>query len=142
MAMTRFNDALRLAAQAAQDPTLPKKWPVRVVRDVYGRVRFAIACNADQYPAAARENLESALAKLGGYATKGEIIFSNDLSNPDLLFKSPDWHLTTVSGGFDENDQPKPDLTISVLDRQIMGQDWLNPVKQSVPHPHRIVFYA
>ena len=142
MAMTRFNDALRLAAQAAQDPTLPKEWPVRVVRDVYGRVRFAIACNADQYPAAARENLESALAKLGVYATKGEIIFSDDLSNPDLLFKSPDWHLTTVSGGFDEDDQPKPDLTIWVLDRQIMGQDWLNPIAKPAPHPHRIVFYG
>jgi hypothetical protein len=76
------------------------------------------------------------------YATKGEIIFRDDLFNPDLVFKSPDWHLTTVSGGFDEDDQPKPDLTIWVLDRQIMGQDWLNPIAKPAPHPHRIVFYG
>ena len=54
----RFNDALRLAAKAAQDPTLPTEWPIRVVRDVYGRVRFAIDCDAGQYPPVARQRLE------------------------------------------------------------------------------------
>jgi MinD-like ATPase involved in chromosome partitioning or flagellar assembly len=142
MAIIRFNDALRLAAQAAQDSELPKDWPVRVVRDVYGRVRFAIDCEANQYSAAARERLEIALARLGAYATKGEVIFKDDLSNPDAIFKGPDWHLTTVHGGFDDEDQAKPDLTVSVLDRQIMGQDWLNPIAAPAPHPHRIVFYG
>lgn len=138
----RFNDALRLAAEAAQDPTLPTEWPIRVVRDVYGRVRFAIDCDADQYPPVARERLEYTLAKLGVYATKGETIFRDDLSNPDLIFKGPDWHLTTVAGGYDDEGQAKPDLTVWVLDRQIMGQDWLNPVTEAAPHPHRIVFYG
>lgn len=142
MTMIRFNDALRLAAQVAQDPELPKDWPVRVVRDVYGRVRFAIDCEVQQYPAAARERLEIALAKLGAYATKGEVMFRDDFSNPDLIFKSPDWHLTTVPGGFDDDDQANPDLTVPVLDRQIMGQDWLNPISAPAPHPHRIVFYG
>lgn len=142
MAMTRFNDALRLATETVHAPELPKEWPVCVVRDVYGRIRFAIDCNADQYPTHAREHLESTLAKLGVYATKGEIIFRDDLSNPDVLFKSPDWHLTTVSSGFDEEGQAKPELPVQVLDRQIMGQDWLNPVNQPEPHPHRIVFYG
>ncbi len=142
MAMTRFNDALRLVAEAVQAPTLPQEWPVRVVRDVYGRMRFAIDCNADQYPVTAREHLESALTKLGGYATKGEIIFRDDLSSPDLLFKSPDWHLTTVAGGVDDENQAKPELSVLVLDRQIMGQDWLNPIAKPAPHPHRIVFYG
>lgn len=142
MATTRFNDALRLASQAAQNSGLPKQWQVRVVRDVYGRIRFAIDCDAQQYPPEARQLLESALAKLGVYATKGEIIFRDDLSNPDLIFKSPDWHMTTVPGGFDEEDQAQPDLTVCVLDRQIMGQDWLNPITEPAPHPHRIVFFG
>lgn len=142
MATTRFNDALRLAAQAAQNSVLPKQWQVRVVRDVYGRIRFAIDCDAQEYPPEARQLLETALAKLGVYATKGEIIFRDDLSNPDLIFKSPDWHLTTVPGGFDEEDQAQPDLAVSVLDRQIMGQDWLNPITEPAPHPHRIVFFG
>lgn len=140
--LTRFNNALRLAAKASQDATLPKKWPVRVVRDVYGRVRFAIDCDASQYPLAARQWLEGALIKLGVYATKGEIIFRDELSNPDIIFRSSDWHLTTVPGGFDDQDQVEPDLAVLVLDRQIMGQDWLNPVTESAPHPHRIVFYG
>lgn len=142
MAITRFNDAIRLAAQAAKDSELPKEWPVRVVRDVYGRVRFAIDCEAQQYPAAARERLEISLARLGSYATKGEVIFRDDLSNPDVIFKSPDWHLTTVPAGFDDEDQANPDLTVLVLDRQVMGQDWLNPIAEPVAHPHRIVFYG
>lgn len=141
MTIIRFNDALRLAAEAAQDSTLPKEWPVRVVRDVYGRVRFAINCEASQYPAEARALLERELIKLGTYATKSEVMFRDDLSNPDLIFKA-DWHLTTVQAGFDDNDQPKPDLAVSVLDRQIMGQDWLNPSTTLKKHPHRIVFYG
>ena len=141
--LTRFNNALRLAAKASQDTTLPKEWPVRVVRDVYGRVRFAIDCDANQYPLPARQWLEAALVKLGVYATKGEIIFRDELSNPDIIFKSPDWHLTTVPGGFDDQEVPEPDLEVLVLDRQIMGQDWLNPMAESVQrHPHRIVFYG
>lgn len=142
MATTRFNDALRLAAQAAKHSGLPTQWQVRVVRDVYGRIRFAIDCDSQQYPPEARQLLETASTKLGVYATKGEIIFRDDLSNPDLIFKSPDWHMTTVLGGFDEDDQTQPDLTVCVLDRQIMGQDWLNPITEPAPHPHRIVFFG
>lgn len=142
MAITRFNDALRLAAQAVQDSELPSDRPVRIVRDVYGRVRFAIDCEASQYPDAARKRLEIALVRLGAYATKGEVIFRDDLSDPDIIFNSPDWHLTTVPAGFDDENHAKPDLTVSVLDRQIMGQDWLNPIAEPAPHPHRIVFYG
>ena len=142
MAITRFNDVLRLAAQAAQDSELPKDWPVRVVRDVYGRVRFAIDCETHRYPAAARRRLEIVLARLGAYATKDEVIFRDDLSSPDLIFKSPDWHLTTVPTGFNDENQANPDLAVSVLDRQIMGQDWLNPIPEPTRHPHRVVFYG
>lgn len=142
MALIRFNDALELTAQAAQDATLPQEYPVRVIRDVYGRMRFAINCDAIQYPADALERLESELARLGAFATKGEVMFRDDLSNPDLIFNSPDWHATTVAAGFDEDGQPRPELTIDVMDRQIMGQDWLNPISEPKPHPPRIVFYG
>lgn len=142
MATTRFNDALRLAAEATQNSGLPKQWQVRVVRDVYGRIRFAIDCDVQEYPPEARQLLETALARLGTYATKGEVIFRDDFSNPDIIFKSPDWHLTTVPGGFNEDDQARPDLAVCVLDRQVMGQDWLNPIAEPAPHPHRIVFFG
>ena len=32
----RFNQALRQAAEASQDARLPTRWPVLLVRDVYG----------------------------------------------------------------------------------------------------------
>jgi cellulose biosynthesis protein BcsQ len=142
MAIIRFSDALRLAAQAAQDPTLPQEPRVRLIRDVYGRVRFAIDRLASDYSADAREKLEAALSRLGAYATRGEIMFRDDLSNPDVVFKSPEWHMTTVATGTDDDDKPTPDVTISVLDRQIMGQDWLNTAQLTAPHPHRVVFYG
>lgn len=142
MATPRFNDALRLTAEAVQESTLPPEFPVRVVRDVYGRVRFAIDCKEKIYPTASREYLEAILVRLGDYATKGKVIFRDDLFNPDIVFRSPDWHLTTVPGGFDDEGQAKPELSVQVLDRQIMGQDWLNPIAQPAPHPHRIVFYG
>lgn len=153
--LIRFNNALQLAAKALNNENLPKKWPVRVIRDVYGRVRFAIECDAIDYPPEARQWLEAELVKLGQYATKGEIIFKDELTNPDLIFNSPDWHLTTVPRGFDDEeetvvppgsddpDKADSDLDIWVLDRQIMGQDWLNPMDESEQcHPHRIVFYG
>ena len=69
MANIRFNDALRLAASAASNKALPADWPVRLVRDVYGRLRFAIDCDMAQYPEAARLMLETAQRSLGAYAT-------------------------------------------------------------------------
>ena len=37
-----FNQALFRAALALEDQRLPSQWPVSIVRDVYGRLRFAI----------------------------------------------------------------------------------------------------
>ena len=42
MKTLRFNQALRQAAEATQDARLPERWPVLLVRDVYGRLRFAV----------------------------------------------------------------------------------------------------
>ena len=37
-----FNQALVRAALALLDDRLPPQWPIRIVRDVYGKLRFAI----------------------------------------------------------------------------------------------------
>lgn len=142
MVLVKFNHALQLAAQAALDSKLPKEWPVRIIRDVYGRIAFAVDCDASHYPTNAKAQLATALKALEAYATRGEIIFRDDLANPDMIFKSKDWHLTTVPAGYDADDKPLADLTVSVLDRQIMGQDWLNAVQAQTEHPHRFVFYG
>jgi cellulose biosynthesis protein BcsQ len=143
MATIRFNDALRIAAFAMQSPTLPADWPVRIIRDVYGRIRFAINCELEQYPEAARLQLEAVQKHLGNFATSANVLFRDDFSNPDAIFNSADWHRTTVSPSVDEDGVTAADVTVSVLDRQITGQDWLNAAtSDATKHPHRLVFYG
>lgn len=142
MANIRFNDALRLAASAASNKALPADWPVRLIRDVYGRLRFAIDCDMAQYPEAARLMLETAQRSLGAYATSNEVLFRDNFSNPQAVFGSADWHRTTVPLGVDEDGTPLDDLDVQILDRQITGQDWLRPPLNAVAHPHRLVFFG
>lgn len=145
MTTIRFNDALRIAAFAMQSPVLPADWPVRIIRDVYGRIRFAINCESQRYPLAAREHLEAAQKSLGGFATSAYLLFRDDFSNPDAIFSSADWHRTTVLAGEDEDGVAAADMAVAVLDRQITGQDWLNAATADAgkhPHPHRLVFYG
>ena len=42
MSRCKFNEALVRAALALQDERLPPQWPVGIVRDVYGKLRFAV----------------------------------------------------------------------------------------------------
>ena len=142
MTPVRFNDALRIAAQAVQAGDFRKEWPVRIIRDVYGRIRFAINSSAGDYPVPARLKLEEVQRSLGAYATGAEVLFRDDFSNPDAVFDNPDWHLTTVPAGVDEDGEAVSTTRIPLLDRQITGQDWLKPDMSEAPHPHRLVFYG
>jgi hypothetical protein len=90
MAIIRFNDALRYAAFATRSEGLPGEWPVQIIRDVYGRIRFAVNCTIDEYPELARLQLEAVQKMLGGYATSANVLFRDDFSNPDLIFNSSD----------------------------------------------------
>lgn len=137
----RFNDALRCAAEAVQDDTLPCAWPVRVVRDVYGRLRFAVDCDSSDYPVDARQRLETAQQALGRYATDGRLLFRDDFSNPDEVFGGPDWHLARIAAPTEI--EPDRAIEVRVLDRQIIGQDWLRTeLAAEAGHPPRIVFYG
>jgi cellulose biosynthesis protein BcsQ len=165
MSTLKFNQALRLAAQATLDIRLPQKWPVRVVRDIYGRLRFAVDAHrpasisdetgvddehddtpipSDQvYPAQAHQILLEATAQLGHYATSQQVLFRDDFSNPATLFQNPDWHDTLVPAVEDAEGVVHPELTISLLDRQIIGQDWLHTQRTPLPaDPPRVVFYG
>lgn len=141
MPKIQFNDALRLAAEATQAPDLPVDWPVNIIRDVYGRIRFAVNCNAADYPESARQWLEAAQQSLGCYATSPNMIFRDDFSNPDAVFTNSDWHLSRIPAP--REDDVAREIEVSILDRQIIGQDWLRTkVDHDVTHPPRIVFYA
>ncbi len=141
MASIHFNDALRLAALSLQDDALPVKPKARVIRDVYGRLRFALDCPLADYPAAALEKLQKAQAALGPYATNSEVLSHDSFSDPQAVFGSSDWHRTLVNLGVNEDGKPLGAVEIQLLDRQITGQDWLRTSRfDEDGHPPRVVF--
>lgn len=161
----KFNEALVRAALALQDERLPRQWPVRIVRDVYGKLRFAIdawrplpegeepegprraASSDDVYPAAALALLEAASLTLRPYSTSSGVLFRDDFSNPASLFEHPDWYQTIVtvpaSTAQDGSDVPSQEIMVRLLDRQVIGQDWLRTRRfDEQGHPPRVVFYG
>lgn len=160
MRTLRFNDALRLAALAVADPQLPAKPSIGVIRDLYGRLRFAVDTHCplsiaeeedlanitpeDRYSDEAHQVLMAAAARLGAYANSPSVLYRDDLSNPDALFQHADWHETLVPEYVDADNVMHPPLTIRLLDRQIIGQDWLNAARTTRPDgsPPRVVFYG
>ena len=165
MIACKFNQALERAALALQDQRLPPQWPVGIVRDIYGRLRFAIdawrplpkgeqaeeprseAPPEEVYPAAAHQLLIDAAATLKPYATTSAVLFRDDFSNPASLFQHPDWHQTIVtvpaSTAADGSEVPPRDITVRLLDRQVTGQDWLRTSRfDEQGHPPRVVFYG
>jgi cellulose biosynthesis protein BcsQ len=161
----KFNEALVRAALALQDERLPPQWPVGIVRDVYGKLRFAIdawrplpegeetegprsaASSDDIYPAAALALLETASLTLRPYSTSSGVLFRDDFSNPASLFEHPDWYQTIVTvpaaTAQDGSDVPSREVMVRLLDRQVIGQDWLRTRRfDEQGHPPRVVFYG
>ncbi|MCM8596140.1 KGGVGR-motif variant AAA ATPase [Accumulibacter sp.] len=160
-----FNQALLRAAVALQDEGLPPEWPVGIVRDIYGRLRFAVdawrplpqgeqpegpraeARPEDVYPADALQRLIEAAATLGSYASVPAVLFKDDFSNPASLFEHRDWHQTIVTvpatTAADGSEVPGREIAVRLLDRQVVGQDWLRTNRFAEQgHPPRVVFYG
>ena len=142
MTTIRFHDALRRAALALQDPRVPADRPVRIIRDIYGRLRFAVDCAAADFPLEARQYLEATQHSLSPYATGEDLLFQESFSFPDRVFGSSDWHRTIVPLGVNEDDEPLGETEVMLLDRQVTGQDWLRPTEEAKGHPHRVVFFG
>ncbi len=143
MATIHFNDALRRAALSLRGAGLPDEPKARVIRDVYGRLRFALDCPLTDYPADALTKLQRVQAALGPYATNAEVLSHDSFSDPGAVFGSADWHRTLVELGADEDGESLGTAEIQLLDRQITGQDWLRPpLEDGTVHPHRFVFFG
>ncbi|BDI06352.1 tyrosine-protein kinase family protein [Sphaerotilus microaerophilus] len=144
MTPLRFNDALRRAAAATRNDALPAQPPVRIIRDIYGRLRFAINAGEADYPAEARSSLEAAQQTLGAYSGGDELLFRDSFADPDRIFNSSDWHTTVVAMGVDEDGNSLGEVDVMLLDRQITGQDWIRTTRAPRPDsaPPRVVFYG
>ncbi len=165
MKTCKFNEALVRAAQALQDERLPSRWPVGIVRDIYGKLRFAVdawrplaegeeaeglqnlAAPDDVYPKAALALLLAAADNLRPYGSSSGVLFRDDFSNPASLFQHPDWYQTLVTApawmAEDGSDVPEREIMVRLLDRQVIGQDWLRTRRfNEQGHPPRVVFYG
>ncbi len=161
----KFNEALVRAALALQDERLPPQWQVGIVRDVYGKLRFAVdawrplaegeeaegprnsAAPDDIYPAAALALLSAVAANLRPYGSASCVLLRDDFSNPASLFQHPDWYQTLVnvpaSTTEDGSEVPAREIMVRLLDRQVIGQDWLRTRRfNEHGHPPRVVFYG
>lgn len=128
-----FNDALKLACQTVNALLLPSGIRRLLVRDIHGRIRLAINTLRAQYPPDMIASLTQAFTKLGVF--NGGLLFHDDLFNPEALFDDPDIAKVYAADA---------ETPIRLLDRQIIGQDWLRPSESpSVqPSPPRLVFYG
>lgn len=144
MRVIRFNDALRLATEIAHAPEVPSDPAVRIIRDIYGKIRFAIDLQKESYPKPAHAFLEqNAKERLGAFASPNNVVFRDDFFDPNALFEYEDWHETLISVNEEKNDVPR-ETVIGLLDRQIIGQDWSSTSKshEEGKSPLRIVFYG
>lgn len=125
---THFGDALLIAAHAIHAAGVdPNK--VLVLRDVYGKIRVAF----DGDPEPRHDVLIAALGELGAFgAPQGNsLLYRSDFFEPEAVFND---------SGILKVQVPGSDLRVRLLDRQIVGQDWLMPHDPgAIP---RLVFYG
>jgi cellulose biosynthesis protein BcsQ len=144
MTIIHFNDALRKAASALATLKLPADPKPRLMRDVFGRLRFALDCPADAYPADALAALKAVQVELGAFASSDEVLTHDSFSFPEKVFADQDWRTTLVQLGHDEDGIPLGEVVVVLLDRQITGQDWLHPRDEAraANGPRRVVFFG
>ena len=123
-----FNDALPIAAKAIHGAGVDSG-KVLILRDIYGRIRVAF----DGVPDPHHDVLRTALAALGAFGAPQDhvLLYRSDFFDPDAVFNDPSILNVQVPGS---------DLRVRLLDRQIVGQDWLMPHEPGVTP--RLVFYG
>lgn len=146
-----FTQALQLAAKAVKHHST-EATPIFLVRDIYGRIRFAFNCTEAEVPDALAAKLAAVGQTLGAFVTSAKPLTRDSFTDAGAFFESTDWHQTRVQQEADEDGADQPDITVRLLDRQLTGQDWLRPTStaesqqgdspEDVARPHRLVFFG
>ena len=130
-----FNEALKRASVVANNPLLSAAGiAVLLVRDIYGRIRVAIDKPKKECPPDIVAILLQQITELGAF--NGGLLFQDELFDSDQIFKNPD---------IVEVYLPDADTSVRILDRQIVGQDWLRPHEDVLVNHNkapRLVFYG
>ncbi len=133
--MTRFSEALEIAARFIHDLPPELSEGLIVVRDKAGMIRVAIDLPAAE--AAAREEalrpLWPRLGVYGSYAGK-QVLGREDFLLPELVFSdNPD---------LVDYQLPGTDIVIKLLERQPTGLDWGRTIPPGEHRSQRILFYG
>lgn len=131
-----FNDALKATADLLAGESFPQGIVPLVIRDIYGRIRIALQTGKKGKHQEIVSRLEASIEKLAAFAGgdgKG-VLFEDDFFDPDSVFQNPDILDVYLPGS---------ETPIRLLDRQIVGQDWLRPANVSTEGgTPRLVFFG
>ncbi len=126
-----FAEALPKVGRITAQSEVPED-KILLIRDFYGRLRIAIDAEADEFQGI-KGQLENLLDEIGAYAAPREsrVLFRPDFVDPDAIFADTEIQSLWLA---------ESDTTVRILDRQIVGQDWLAP--QPPGAKPRLVFYG
>ena len=131
-----FNDALKATADLLAGETFPQDVVPLVIRDTYGRIRIALQNGEKGTHQEIASRLDVSIGKLAAFAGGDgrSVLFAEDFFDPDSVFQNPDI-LDLYLPGLDTH--------LRLLDRQIVGQDWLRPVDTLTEgRKPRLVFFG
>jgi hypothetical protein len=109
-----------------------------LVRDLRGRIRVLLPRSAEELSSGKKSALDQYTKELSkalgvyGFSPENMFLFAGDLAQSKDIFSSPDRLLLVDEKG----------LKVYLLDRQIIGQDWMrSPLERKTKNP-RVTFFG
>jgi len=110
-----------------------------VVRDIYGKIRILFNFNEKEKLEQSKflKNIEEGLCSLGPYFNRSASVFcACDLIESECVFNDP--YILNIILRQDDNS-----ISLRLLERQIVGHDWLRPKSEQRNNPiPRLAFYG
>jgi len=129
-----FNRALQATVEYLARETFPNDVKPLVIRDIQGRIRIGLEDGNREKHQELAARLETHITTLAAFAgdTGKAVLFPDDFFDPESVFKNPD---------ILDLYYPGTDSPLRLLDRQVVGQDWLRPTTFQTKIP-RLVFFG
>lgn len=132
-----FGEALQKAAEIVSSVSLPEgvERPL-LIRDIFGRISIALNFQRSEHESVVSE-LQRKAEALGAFAAPSSVVCADDFFEAPVLFQDPS--IVQFSG-------LSTNLSVSLLDRQVTGQDWLLNAVDTSLRPQssapRLIFFG
>lgn len=133
-----FDHTLNIAVEKTKDIGTALGDEIVLVRDLRGRIRVLLPGDLRNYSGDKKTQLDKFGQELSealgayGFSPDRGVLFAGDLMQGDDIFSSTDRRLTFEDG----------DLKIWLLDRQIIGNDWMRAPLQRRTKNRRVTFFG